>query len=116
MPSAACRAWINGERFLTLHWPLHQDAAPGASAAAQTRQIFNQAAKLSEAMLKRLKQMEGLEGPLKAQMFEGASPVGVCLVGTCCALPRASMLYAMFSLLLGLYSSHCSLCAHVHQG
>lgn len=43
---------------------------------ASTQQQFNSAVKLSESMLRSLKRNEGLQGPLKAQLFEGTDPVG----------------------------------------
>lgn len=44
---------------------------------ASTQQQFNSAVKLSESMLRSLKRNDGLQGPLKAQLFEGTDPVGV---------------------------------------
>jgi hypothetical protein len=62
-----------------VEWLLPTTNAADPTMPASTQQQFNSAVKLSEAMLRSLKRNEGLQGPLKAQLFEGTDPVGVCL-------------------------------------
>lgn len=68
------------------------------------RQQFNSAAKLSESMLRLLKSCDGLQGPMKAQLFDGPEPVGALCANLpalhvqeelrclSCALPRGPAL------------------------
>lgn len=70
------RAWLANKRLQAVEWMLSTGSASSPSLPATTRKRFNSAVKLSEAMLREIKLKEGLQGPLKAQLFEGAEPVG----------------------------------------
>jgi hypothetical protein len=73
-----CRAWLDKERLQSIEWLLPTTNTTDETMPASTQQQFNSAVKLSESMLRSLKRNDGLQGPLKAQLFEGADPVGAC--------------------------------------
>ena len=61
-----------------MEWLLPTTNAADPTMPASTQQQFNSAVKLSESMLRSLKRNDGLQGPLKAHLFEGSDPVGAC--------------------------------------
>lgn len=71
-----CRAWLDKERFQAVEWliPTTSDSDPTMPASPQ--QQFNLAVNLSTEMLRALKQNDGLQGPLKAHLYDGSDLVG----------------------------------------
>ena len=71
-----CRAWLDGRQCQLIEWLLPEVSARDASMPLSVREQFNSAVKLSEAMLRSLKERQGMQGPLKATVYTDPEPVG----------------------------------------
>ena len=71
-----CRAWLDGDRMQAVTWPV---PAEGAGCRELPDLHFDAAVKLSELMMRGLKDYKGLQGSLAARRLDGALAAGAPL-------------------------------------